>query len=103
MGHWMDELLDTNSIVKSIINRLISCSDGKHITEIYAKNGSIIDGKFTDRIGLMIETDPDFINDTLYDTIDDIEEKSYPFTLVISIEPDMAERGHGYVLYRRSE
>ena len=51
----------------------------------------------------MVETDPGFINDTLYDTIDDIEEKSFPFTLVISVEPDMAERGHGYVLYRWSE
>lgn len=93
--------MTTNQIVKNIIDKLLSCSDGKHITEIYAKEGSIVNGEFTNWVGLMVETDTEFVNESLYDCINDIEEDSFPFTLVISTEPDTVERGHGTVLYKK--
>lgn len=88
-------------IMMSIIDKLISCSDGKYITEIYAKDGSIVDGEFTNWVGLMIETDTEFVNESLYDCINDLEEGNYPFMLHISVEPDTVERGHGITLYKR--
>lgn len=90
-----------NNTINEIINRLLNCSDGKHITEIYAKEGSIVRGEFTNWVGLMIETDTEFVNESLYDVINDIEEEEREFTLVISVEPDTVERGHGTVLWKK--
>ncbi len=87
---------------KDIILELLNCSDGKYITEIYAKEGSVIGGEFTGWISLMIEADPAFVNESLYGVMDDIDERYHPFTLHLSIEPDMVERGHGIVLWTRS-
>lgn len=90
-----------NNAINEIINRLLNCSDGKHITEIYAKEGSIVRGEFTNWVGLMVETDTEFVNESLYDVINDIEEEEREFTLVISVEPDTVERGHGTVLWKK--
>ncbi len=95
--------MDKKEIIKNIIKELVMCPDGKHITEIYAKRGSIVNGEFTNWIGLMIETDPEFVNESLYDVIDNIEDRSYPFSLAISIEPDTVERGHGEIIYRKGD
>ena len=95
--------MSRKEIIDSIIKRLLSCKDGEAITEIYAKNGSIVRGEFTDWVGLMIETRPESENESLYDLINDIDEEDYEFTLVISVEPDTVERGQGTVLYKKGE
>ena len=94
-------------IVSNVIKELLSCSDGKYITEIYAKDGSIKNGEFTNWISIMIETDTKFVNESLYDCMDDIEERiedgGYDFRLILSIEPDTVERGHGTVLWKKGD
>ena len=89
--------------IKEIINKILACSDGKYITEIYAKDGTIVNGEFTNWVSLMIETIPEFVNESLYDAIFDIEEETHPFTLHLSVEPDTVERGHGTVLWKKGE
>ncbi len=93
--------MKTKEIIRNIIDELLSCSDGKYITEIYAKKWSVNNGEFTDLICLMIETDRLFSNNTLYGCMDDIEERIYPFELRLSVEPDMVERGHGITLWKK--
>lgn len=92
-----------NKIIGEIISRLLDCSDGKYITEIYAKEGSIVRGEFTNWVGLMIETDTEFVNESLYDIINNIEEEPHSFTLTISVEPDTIERGHGTTLWKKGD
>lgn len=89
--------------VEKIVKALLSCSDAKYIEEIYAKEGSFRDELFTNWIGLMIELSPEFIDKDLYKTIDNLEETHNAFTLVISTEPNTAERGHGIVLWKKEE
>ena len=47
----------------------------------------------------MVELSPEFENKSLYDVIDEQEEKCDSFTLVISTEPNTVERGNGTVLW----
>lgn len=95
--------------IEKIIARLLSCTDGKYIEEIYAKDGSIVNGEFGNWVGLMVETCPEFTNESrdgslsLYDCINDIEDEARSFRLVISVEPNMASRGHGTILYKKGE
>ena len=95
--------MTTKEAVKNIINEILSCSDAGYITEIYAESWSVKNGDFTNPVCLMVETTPQFSNNTLYDCINDIEERIYPFELRISVEPDAAERGHGITLWRKGE
>ena len=90
-----------NKYAEAIVNRILSCSDAKFVTEIYAKERSIVNGEFGNWVGLMVEVDPEFTNESLYDVINDMEEEKWPFTLVISVEPDTVERGHGTILWNR--
>ena len=87
--------------IDHVIKRLLDCSDGKHIEEIYAKAGSIVNGEFGNWVGLMVEVCPEFQNESLYDCINDIEDEERGFELVISVEPNTVERGHGTVLWKR--
>lgn len=87
--------------IATIIETILSCDDKEYIEEIYAKSGSIVNGLFTNWVGLMIELNPEFVNKSLYNTIDDIEESFKDFTLVISTEPNTVERGHGTILWRK--
>lgn len=88
-------------VIANVVDKLLSCEDGKYIEEIYAKDGSFRNGLFTNWVGLMVELNPEFENKSLYDTIDDLEERCEAFTLVISTEPNTVERGTGTVLWRR--
>ena len=90
-----------NKYAEAIVNRILSCSDAKFVTEIYAKERSIVNGEFGNQKSLMVEVDPEFTNESLYDVINDMEEEKWPFTLVISVEPDTVERGHGTILWKR--
>ena len=90
-------------IIKEIIHELLSCEDGRYITEIYADHGSDLEDNQDNHNGwvrLMIETDPHFSNNDLYDRMNDLDEKIYPFRLILSVEPDMVERGHGIILWK---
>lgn len=93
--------MDIRREVENIISRLLDCSDGKHIEEVYAKTGSIVNGEFGNWVGLMVEVCPEFQNESLYDCINDIEDEERGFELVISVEPNTVERGHGTVLWKR--
>ncbi len=90
-------------LIKDIIDTILSCSDGKYVSEIFAKDFSFRDGEFTDLVNLMIEFDFGFKNTTLYDTLNDLEDESYPFHLILSTEPDTVERSHGIVLWKRGQ
>lgn len=85
--------------ISEVIESILSCSDGKYVEEIYAKEGSFRNGLFSNWVGLMIELTPEFENKSLYDVIDEQEEKCNSFTLVISTEPNTVERGNGTVLW----
>lgn len=89
------------NLIETVVEKILSCEDGKYVDEIYAKDGSFRNGLFTNWVGLMVELCPEFENKSLYDTIDDLEEQCEDFTLVISTEPNAAERGTGTVLWRR--
>lgn len=87
--------------LSKVIETVLSCEDGKYIEEIYIKEGSIINGLLTNWVGVMIELNPEFVNKSLYDLIDDIEEECENFTLVISIEPNNSDRGYGTVIWKK--
>jgi len=87
--------------LEETINTILSCSDGSYIEEIYAKAGSIRNGLFTNWVGLMVELNPEFENKSLYDVIDQLEDTDRDFTLVISVEPNGVERGHGTILWKK--
>lgn len=92
--------------IKSVIDRILSCKDSSDIVEIYAKDGSFRNGSFANWVGLMIEVDGKFPNESLDDILDEIEQedfKSLGFKLVISVEPNDFERGHGIILWERSD
>lgn len=85
--------------IEKVIETILACPDGKYVEEIYAKEGSFRKGLFTNWIGLMIELSPEFVNKSLYNIIDELEETCDDFTLVISTEPNTVERGNGTVLW----
>ena len=91
------EALDT------ILSTILASPDAHYITEIYIKNGSIRQGLLTNWIRLMIEVDPEFINKNLYDIINELEEAYNYLHLIISIEPDTVEKGHGTIIYKRDK
>ncbi len=98
-------MAETNNkeIIKEIIRELLSCEDGRYITEIYAEHGSDLEDNHNGWVWLMIETDPYYTNNDLYDRMNDLEEKFYPFRLILSVEPDMVERGHGIILWKAGD
>ncbi len=87
------------NVISEVIESILSCSDGEYVEEIYAKEGSFRNGLFSNWVGLMVELSPEFENKSLYDVIDEQEEKCNSFTLVISTEPNTVERGNGTVLW----
>ena len=87
--------------ISEVIEAILFCSDGANVEEIYAKEGSFRNGLFTNWVGLMVELTPEFENKSLYDVIDEQEEKCTDFTLVISTEPNTVERGVGTVLWKK--
>ena len=89
--------------VDLFIGKILKCSDARFITEIYMNNGSYTNGQLNNDIRIMIEVEPEFRNTSLYDCIHDIEDGWYPFDLCISVEPDMVERGHGVILWKRDK
>lgn len=89
--------------VAAAIEAVLSCDDGKYVEEVYAKDGSFVNGLFSNWVSLMIELNPEFKNKSLYNVIDNVEESCTDFTLIISTEPNTAERGCGTVLWRREE
>lgn len=92
-----------SKMIEELINLILS-TNNTGIIEIYAKDGSIINGSFGNWVGLMIETDPEFPNESLDDVLDIIEQKDfskYDFRLVISTEPNDMERGHGTILWSK--
>ena len=91
--------------IEFIISELLSCSDGSYIKEIYAKPGSFRGGYFGNWIGIMVVVSMPFSNTDLYETLDTLEDKlaSSQISIVISIEPDQADRGHGIVLYKEGQ
>ena len=95
--------METKELIKNIVEEILADSDSKYITEIFIQDYSFNNGKYSNLIELMIETDLNFKNTTLYDCIFDLEEENYPFELRISIEPDTVERGHGVVLWKRGQ
>lgn len=96
--------MSNTQIVNNIIDEILKCNDAAQITEIYAKDGSYRhDGDFGDWVALMIEVRPGFIDTDLISLTGEMELRSYPFDLTISIEPDMVERGHGTILWKRGE
>lgn len=87
---------------EEIVREILACSDAKYITEIYVENtDNVARGILGDLVFFMVETEPGFVNHDLYDTLNNLEERPYPFEPCISVEPDMVERGHGLVLWRR--
>ena len=96
--------MSNTQIVNNIIKEILRCADAEYITEIYAKDGSYRhDGDFGDWVALMIEVHPGFVNTDLIERTGEMELRSYPFDLTISIEQDMVERGHGTVLWKREK
>lgn len=86
------------ALVKAI-ETVLSCEDSKYVEEIYAKEGSFRNGLLTDQVRIMVELNPEFVNKSLYNAIDNAEESCQGFTLVISTEPNTVERGDGTVLW----
>lgn len=95
-------MMNRKSELDNIIERILACSDGRYITEIYAQKESINDGELTGTVSLMVETEISFENTDLYDTINDLEEEKHSFRLYISVEPDFVERGYGITLWKKS-
>ena len=87
-----------NTILEAV-EKILSCSDGHYVEEIYAKEGSFRNGLFSNWVGLMIELSPEFKNKSLYEVIDELEDNCASFTFVISTEPNAVERGSGTVLW----
>ena len=88
--------------ISKIIESLLECSDARFIDEIYAKDGIFDEsGNLTNWVAMMIELNPDFIDSDLYETISNLESAYSDFDLVLSTEPNMADRGHGTVLWKR--
>lgn len=87
----------------TILSSILNSADSNQIAEIYIKNGSIRQGLLTNWIRLMIEVDPEFVNKSLYETINNLEDEYEDIHLTISIEPNTVERGHGTILYKREE
>ena len=94
--------MDRKNEIQNVIEKLLSCKDAAYIDEIYAKEGSFDrNGQFSNWVGLMVEVPANFKNTDLYAVIDDIEDENRNFTLVISVEPNTVERGHGRILYNK--
>lgn len=93
------------NIVEHIITTLLQCSDGKYITEIFVKDGSYRKGFFGNWVAFMVELDPEFSNESLYDTINNLDDEleSLDTTFVISTEIDTIDRSVGTILYKRGE
>ena len=89
--------------VATAIEAVLSCDDGKYVEEVYAKDGSFVNGLFSNWVSLMVELNPEFKNKSLYDVIDAVEDSCTDFTLIISTEPNTVEHGCGTVLWRREE
>lgn len=90
------------NVVLKIIESLLNCSDARYIEEIYAKDGVFDEsGNLTNWVALMIELNPDFADSDLYETISNLESAYSDFDLILSTEPNMADRGHGTVLWKR--
>lgn len=87
--------------INNIIKRILKCKDAVYITEIYTPSACMIGEKFKDWVNLMICVTPDFNNTDLYDLLNDIDDEERPFTVSVSVEPDMAERGTGIVLWKK--
>ena len=81
------------SVISKAVEKILSCSDGQYVEEIYAKDGSFRNGLFSNWVGLMVELSPGFKNKSLYDVIDKLQDDCSSFTLVISTEPNTVERG----------
>ena len=91
-----------NKYAEAIINRILSCSDAKFVTEIYAQFDSMQGEEFTSEVNLMVCVIPGFRNGDLYATLNDLEDNGeFPFDLLISVEPDCVERGRGVILWRK--
>ncbi len=84
-----------------IVKRILSVSDAVYVSEIYLTEGSVNDNGFLKNdIKVMICTKENFVNHDLYDLMNDIDEEEYPFSLILSIEPDAVERGYGITLWK---
>ena len=97
------EVKTKKELVKDIVDEILAHPESEYVTEIFAKDFSIRDGEFTDLICLMIEMELGFRNTTFYHCLNDIEDRSYPFRLILSTEPDAVERSHGIILWKRGE
>lgn len=93
-----DKLYNT---LNTIVDTILSTDESKYITEIYIKNGSIYKGLLTNWVRLMIEVDPEFVNKSLYDILNQLEDEYEDIHLAISIEPNTVERGHGTIIYQK--
>ena len=93
--------------IEEVVNKLLSCRGGKYVTEIFAKEGCIKNGRLGDWVGLMVEVKAEIFNTDLDadldDVMDDMMDIERPYTLVISSEPDMLDRSYGTVIWKRNE
>jgi len=95
--------MDRKTELDNIIKKILKSKDASSFTEIYVSEGSVSGDKVKDTVHMMVCYDADFKNADLSDIISDIEEEDRSFFLILSAEPDMVERGHGIVLWKRGE
>ena len=90
----------TKAELKTVLNSIVTCKDARYVKEIFAKKESFnASMELSGKVRLMVVVDLDFENHDLYQVINQAED-NYD-GLVISVEPNDAERSYGPVLWKR--
>ncbi len=89
------------NILSKITEEILDSTDYDNIREIYMPTYCIKKDKLIHVVNIFVVVKDGFQNLDLYDVINGIEERKYPFELSVSVEPEF-EKGKGITLYKNS-